>query len=257
MVAQPFFSTTRDAFSLPARNLTESDRARFLFGNSFFNKNWVTAPASTTGRDGLGPLFNSMSCSGCHFKDGRSRPPDFNGNSAGLLVRLSMPNTDTDGVPGPEPTYGDQLQTQAVSDVEAEGSVKISYEEVKGYYKDGSPYSLAKPKYELVDLRYGPMQENIMISPRVAPGTYGMGLLEAISEETILSRSDPTDMDGDGISGRPNYVWDYSEDKIKLGRFWLEGKPAKHPPTSHCGVYWGYWNYFESLSQAKSFKRAS
>ncbi len=55
--------------------LTAEDRRAFAVGNSFFNHNWVRAPASTTGRDGLGPTFNAQSCSSCHLHDGRGRPP--------------------------------------------------------------------------------------------------------------------------------------------------------------------------------------
>ena len=51
-------------------------RAAFFVGHSFFNENWVVAPGSTAGRDGLGPLFNARSCSACHLRDGRSRPRD-------------------------------------------------------------------------------------------------------------------------------------------------------------------------------------
>lgn len=36
----------------------------------------------------------------------------------------------------------------------------------------------------------------------VATALYGMGLMEAIPDEEILSRADPEDRDGDGISGR-------------------------------------------------------
>jgi len=35
-----------------------------------------------------------------------------------------------------------------------------------------------------------------------APPLFGLGLLEAVSEEEILRRADPTDADGDGVSGR-------------------------------------------------------
>ena len=46
-----------------------------------------------------------------------------------------------------------------------------------------------------------------MISPRLAPQVIGMGLLEAIPEATSSAAADPDDADGDGISGRPNWVW--------------------------------------------------
>lgn len=46
----------------------------------------------------------------------------------------------------------------------------------------------------------------IAVSTRLPPPVFGVGLIEAIPEETILARADPNDRDGDGISGRPNWV---------------------------------------------------
>ena len=43
-------------------------------------------------------------------------------------------------------------------------------------------------------------------SVRMPPAVFGMGLIEAIPETTFLSNEDPTDADGDGISGRINWV---------------------------------------------------
>src|SRR5690606_35024456 len=64
-----------NAYSQPSANLPPSRRLDFSVGNSFFRNPWVSAPASTTARDGLGPLFNSNACQNCHIKDGRGRPP--------------------------------------------------------------------------------------------------------------------------------------------------------------------------------------
>ena len=44
-------------------------------------------------------------------------------------------------------------------------------------------------------------------SPRLPPPVFGVGLIEAIPEGTILQLADPDDLDGDGISGRPNMVF--------------------------------------------------
>jgi CxxC motif-containing protein (DUF1111 family) len=41
---------------------------------------------------------------------------------------------------------------------------------------------------------------------RMPPPVFGVGLIEAIPEETILAHADPEDADGDGVSGRPNWV---------------------------------------------------
>lgn len=46
----------------------------------------------------------------------------------------------------------------------------------------------------------------IPISVRLPPPVFGVGLIEAIAEATILANADPNDANGDGISGRPNYV---------------------------------------------------
>jgi CxxC motif-containing protein (DUF1111 family) len=43
-------------------------------------------------------------------------------------------------------------------------------------------------------------------SRRLPPPIFGLGLIENIPVETILSYADESDADGDGISGRPNWV---------------------------------------------------
>ena len=46
----------------------------------------------------------------------------------------------------------------------------------------------------------------VEVSRRLPPPAFGMGLIEAVTESLILTRSDPNDSNGDGISGRPNWV---------------------------------------------------
>ncbi|NRA10577.1 MAG: thiol oxidoreductase [Crocinitomicaceae bacterium] len=43
-------------------------------------------------------------------------------------------------------------------------------------------------------------------SDRIAPIVIGMGLLAALHDNTILAMADPFDSNGDGISGRANYI---------------------------------------------------
>jgi CxxC motif-containing protein (DUF1111 family) len=47
----------------------------------------------------------------------------------------------------------------------------------------------------------------------------GLGLLESIPEATLLSRADPEDCDGNGISGRASFVADPVTKELRLGRF--------------------------------------
>ncbi|RZI55067.1 MAG: c-type cytochrome, partial [Pseudomonas sp.] len=67
------------------------------------------------------------------------------------------------------------------------------------------------------------------LSGRLAPPMHGMGLLDSISEATILENSDPLDMNKDGISGRPNYVFSHSLQRDEIGRFgWKANEPTLH-----------------------------
>src|SRR5918999_190145 len=46
----------------------------------------------------------------------------------------------------------------------------------------------------------------VAVSLRLPPPVFGVGLIEAIPEAAIVALADPDDGDGDGISGRPNWV---------------------------------------------------
>jgi CxxC motif-containing protein (DUF1111 family) len=218
------FVAGRNAFGQPIDSLTREERRAFAVGNNFFNDNWVTAPASTEGRDGLGPLFNAQSCSSCHEFDGRGAPPmAADDPERGLLLRLSI--VGPDGSSAPDPVYGGQLQDRAINGVPVEGRIVIERTEVDGTYADGTPYTLLAPTYTVEDLGYGPLADGIAVSPRIAPAVFGVGLLEAVPDDALLDLADPDDADGDGISGRVNRVLDPAGDLV-IGRFGWKANAA-------------------------------
>lgn len=224
------FDVSRNAFTFSARNLHPDRKAQFFTGNSFFNENWVAAPASTLARDGLGPLFIARSCSACHFKDGRDKAPAQGELSRTLVVRLSLPGKDLKtGAPKPEPTYGGQLQTRALPGVRGEADLRVQWEDIPGTYGDGETYTLRRPRYSFTNEAYGALHPDLRISVRVAPAVIGLGLLEAIPAATMDKLADPDDKDSDGISGRVNRVWDAVAGKIVPGRF---GWKAEQPSVS-------------------------
>jgi CxxC motif-containing protein (DUF1111 family) len=233
--------TDQNAFSLPSANLPPSRRVDFSVGNSFFRNPWVIAPSTTTARDGLGPLFNTNACQGCHIKDGRGHPPEpDDSNAVSMLVRLSIPDTPAYakviehlGVV-PEPVYGGQFQDMAVPGVLPEGKVRVDYTSVPVRFKDGTEIELRKPSLNITQLNYGPMHPDTRFSARVAPPMIGLGLLEAIPEEAILANAEAQAKAKDGIAGRPNRVWDDQQQKTVLGRFgWKAGQPNLNQQNVH------------------------
>ena len=225
------FSTSGNAFELSARNLDNDLRRTFEMGDSFFTQNWVAAPASTEARDGLGPTHNALSCSSCHSHDGRGKPPHHADDpERGLLLRLSIPGPNG---PVAVPTYGGQLQDRSILGVPAEGSMLVAYVEAPGRYPDGTEYSLRQPTYSIGALAFGPLHPLVQISPRIAPVVIGMGLLEAVPEASIAAMTDPNDANNDGISGRPNYVWDILRGELAVGRFgWNANQPTVEQQTA-------------------------
>jgi CxxC motif-containing protein (DUF1111 family) len=222
--ATTVWATGKNAFSFPAANLSDAERTRFVIGNSFFKRNWVEAPASTTARDGLGPNFLARSCGACHLFDGRGEPPPFkrgfsDEDPLALLIRLSVPGTDAHGGPKHDPVYGDQLNTAAVQGVQAEGRVRLRWNAVTGRFADGTRYTLQKPEYVIDRLAYGPLAPGAMLSPRIAPQVIGVGLLEAIPEREILANAAAQAALPGPIKGQPNRVWDVFAQREMLGRF--------------------------------------
>ncbi len=212
------FTEGPDAFAAPFPGLAGIDRLRFSSGNSLFTSNWVIAPASAAGRDGLGPLFNAKACASCHVEDGRGAPPE-NGQEAnqGLLFRISS----SAGHP-----YGDQLQNQAIPGVPPEASIIVEWQDQNVTLGDGSPVKLRRPIVHLQQLGYGPLPDDLQVSPRLAPPMIGLGLLEAVDPSTLLEMEDPDDKDGDGISGRANFVMDRATGQLAIGRFgWKANQP--------------------------------
>jgi CxxC motif-containing protein (DUF1111 family) len=227
-----------DAFVFQTPNSPKAHQRPFSFGNRLFNTNWVEAPGSVKVFDGLGPMFNRVSCSGCHTKDGRGRPPENNqGPMDSMLLRISIPGKTAKGGVMPHPAYGDQISERAILHVEPEGRAEISYTELPGAYGDGEKFSLRQPHYAISDLKYGDLGKDIMVSPRVAPAMIGLGLLQEVPDETLLALADPNDADGDGISGRTNEVWDSLAKKKSLGRFgWKANQPTLRQQNAGAAV---------------------
>ena len=212
---------TKALLSQAYGSLTHEEEERFSLGKSFFRIPWVEAPSATTARDGLGPLFSANTCISCHPHNGAGSVYGATGEiSRSLVTRFSLKDQhDPHNGFVPDLTYGAQLSINGVKGVPFEGKPTLVYEAVMSEYADGSRLELRRPKAGVSALNYGALDSDTVISHRLAPALIGMGLLDQISDDEILSREDPDDRDRDGISGRANRVTDPITGKSAIGRF--------------------------------------
>lgn len=218
------FTANAFAFSTPAPNLTDAHLNTHLDGDAEFEISFVSAPADFA--YGLGSVYNNKSCIACHPADGRAPRPDNINDFSGFFLRASMPGQDPHGGPMAVPGFGTQIQNQALFGLEPEAEFEVTYIESEVTYPDGEKVYLSKPVYSLKNA-YIPLPEGMMLSPRIGPPVFGLGLLEAIPEEAILANADEMDTNGDGISGKANYVWDEELQQMRIGRFgWKANTPS-------------------------------
>jgi CxxC motif-containing protein (DUF1111 family) len=177
-------------------------------GRAIFEKNWISAPASTTASDGLGPLYNARSCAQCHENGGRGQVKN------SLVVRIN------------DESYGQQIQTYSISGLPAEARVDIHSVQVPTVLPDGETVMLQKPVYSLSELEFGKL-ELLSYSPRIASSLAGLGLIEMIPQQQINILADEQDKNHDAISGRINWVWDVVQQTQVPGRFgWKAGQAS-------------------------------
>lgn len=134
--------------------------------------------------EGLGPLFNQDRCGSCHDL------PTSGGHGAEPVVKVSRFNP-VDGC-STLPEHGGDLLQQVVTESGRAAGLTIE--------------SIPAGATAVAEIR--------------APAVYGLGLAARIREAEILRRADPDDLDGDGISGRPNL-----DSAGRVGRF---GRKAQH-----------------------------
>lgn len=227
------------SFVLPAANLGPDRKPEYYAGKALATQPWVRAPTTTDARDGLGPLYHARACMACHVKGGRGEAADTDGLAPATLVRLSVPGRGPHGEPVPDPVYGAQLQPKSTSlshqlrgragadayqeeGAPPEADVRVRWTPSSFEYPDGTVVELRSPTLEVSSLGYGPMDPQVRLGLRHTPSLAGMGLLEAIDAAELERLADPDDRDGNGVSGRLNWVWDPESNAMRPGRFGLK-----------------------------------
>jgi len=194
-------------------NISNSDEDMFILGRSFAHVPWVESPASTTARDGLGPLFNANTCVACHLENrgGGGYGPQGEAPRSSVVQLHNFDNQQQSWVS--DPVYGSQISINGTQDVPFEGKYRIIWQTAKHHTQ------LSYPKVHFVQLNYGPLHANTQTQLLRASALIGLGLLEQIPEQQIYAQADPHDHNGDGISGHIQKVWSDADQSHKIGRF--------------------------------------
>lgn len=187
------FNATSRAFEQPSPAIEEAGlESRFLAGESYFDGNFVTDPNVPFG--GLGPTYMKSSCIACHPGYGRGRRTNDFSQEYGNGYIATVHHPDGRVVEG----YTPMLQIYAVEPyVPYAKGVKITWHEFTdkhgNRYPDGTPYNEGKPTegslvYPTADIIEPllPLPEDYKVSIESTIGIYGTGLLDAISDASII-----------------------------------------------------------------------
>ncbi len=194
-------------FGQIALNVQHENEQHVLMGRRLFHTDFVTGehsepmnPVFTEQIGKAGPLNVSNSCESCHINNG---PGEL--LKGPLSLTSSMAIKLINGGP-----LGAQLELQT-------GSASVVSTSTKAVtLADGTTVMLSKPKIGITVMNGATPPA---FSARIARKVIGMGLLEAIDEQTILSHADPSDCDMNGIKGRANFVKDPVSGVLRIGRF--------------------------------------
>jgi CxxC motif-containing protein (DUF1111 family) len=148
-----------------------------------FNEGRRRFAAVETAGTGLGPVFNDRSCLACH-----STPaPGGTGAEATTFVPrfglVGLQESDRFGLQTPSMPFNSLLNL---------GGPTLQRRSVAEDVPDCRLAGEVVPR------------EATAVGPRQPSPLFGLGLIEAIPEATIVARADPTDANRDGIAGRAN-----------------------------------------------------
>lgn len=201
-------------------NISDSNADAFVRGRRLLHTDFWTGEHSEGANPLLesqvgkaGPVLTQARCFTCHQSNARSSLPRVTGSALDRMV-IKTGEIASDGSVRPDARYGIAIQQTGVGSTQGEGVVTISaFETLSGSYDDGTSYELVRPRFQFAG------GEPAAYSVRTAAQFVGMGLLEAIPEETLLARADELDLDNDGISGRPHIVTDPELGVPRVGRY--------------------------------------
>src|SRR5579872_5885525 len=171
--------TGTPAAGSPIAGLTASQQAYFTDGQTRFQE---VESVQNGKNNGLGPSFNSNSCSSCHAQ------PSVGGTSPTVNPQIAVANADgaSNNVPPFITLNGPVREARFKFALDSNGRMtNVPDGGVHGMFtiqgrSDAGNCQMSQPNFERM------MQQN-NIALRIPTPTFGLGLIESISEDTIMA----------------------------------------------------------------------
>jgi CxxC motif-containing protein (DUF1111 family) len=141
--------------------------ATMAAGQALFSHEWTEHDPLTKG-DGLGPVFNARSCVECHGQ----AAPGGGGPVAKNVTVYGLVTADTHGVPP--------------SGVVHQSAIRPEFQETLNLVHPSLPSQPSMPLSVLTD-RSRRRSPEVVVTQRNTPALFGDGLIDAISDETIIA----------------------------------------------------------------------
>jgi CxxC motif-containing protein (DUF1111 family) len=148
-----------------------------------FNEGRRRFMATETVETGLGPVFNDRSCLACHSIPTTAGSGKSEATFVTRFGRVGLQESDRFGLQTPSMPFNALLSL---------GGPTIQRRSVTEDLPDCRLVGEVVPR------------EATAVGPRQPSPLFGLGLIQAIPEASILARADPTDANRDGIAGRAN-----------------------------------------------------
>lgn len=216
------YGTGVTAYDSPAPWVTGALETRFYQGDALYDNPRVSGDDSLQG--GKGPLYAGSSCGSCHANAGRSYPTLYSQGGTGTggfsshLIYITKKNGAFFR------NYGRVLHDHAITGVEPEGRLSVTYTEKTYQFHDGESYSLLTPTYTITEWYADDIApEDLIIDVRIPLRHVGMGQMMALDPTELEELARRSNYPEYGISGRLNYVQERG--KTYIG---ISGNKAQH-----------------------------
>jgi CxxC motif-containing protein (DUF1111 family) len=195
-------------------------------GAELFAREWLPADSKGSGGDGLGPVYNETSCIACHHQGGPGGAGPTSTNVEILTGRARILGLGTSASAefhpgfrksqsvvlhrfGVDPEYQrwrlSLLGNERLADMVE--SVETEIKQVQELIEPVSPGFGSRS-------RGSPLASGMVLSQRNPPGLFGVGRIDAISDEALLAAEKTESTETPEIRGRANRLKDG-----RLGRF--------------------------------------